>query len=176
MQYFRFTLSLFALIAVSATAAQEDLERAVGISELCTVCNDVVRCERSADASVDGPPLVIYNLLEDSFWQQIATIWDYLVQYISPKTDDVRAMTVYEFASVDSKTPRVIPDQQATVDAATLTIRLPDSQIDQVSGRWLRAGPGGVELMLGQCELLDFAAGRALLAGLSVNEPGDTTQ
>ncbi len=155
-----------ALCLIGSAQAQVDPDLRVGVSELCTVCNDVVRCERS-EAATDGPPLVIYNLLEDTFWQQIATIWDYLVQFISPKTDDLRAMTIYELDDRNSLQARVITEQEATVDAATLTIRLPaDTQIDQRDGRWWRTGADGSEIELGQCELLDFSDGRDLLASL----------
>jgi len=172
----RRSLALLAAFACCAgpLQAQPDPELTVGISEVCTVCNDVIRCER--DAGVDGPEVVVYNLLEDTIWQQIATIWDYLVQLISPITEDQRAMTIYELATADTGAPQVIPDQEATVDATTLSIRMPDGvEIDQKTGRWLRNLPNGDEQALGQCALLDFTAGRDLLEKLSPPGNGGAT-
>jgi len=171
---YRKSLLVIAALAclTSPLRAQVDPELSVGISELCTVCNDVIRCER--DARLDGPEIVVYNLLEDTVWQQIATIWDYLIQFISPKTDDVRAMVIYELKTAGTATPRVIPDQEATVDAATLSIRMPDDiEVDQTTGRWWRELPGGEEQELGRCTLLDFTAGRELLEELNPGAAGD---
>jgi hypothetical protein len=62
---------LFVLLAgcPGPPATPVDVDLQVGISELCTACNDVIRCERDADApDVAVPALVIYNLLEDMVW------------------------------------------------------------------------------------------------------------
>ena len=164
-------LVVWPVLASAQSPADQDLR--VGISELCTVCNDVVRCERD-DSAPDGPPVVVYNLLEDDIWQQMATIWDYLIQFISTKTDDVRAMTIYELQSPDDPAPRVITAQEATVDGAALSIRLPgDTVIDQRTGRWFQIRADGGELELGRCELLEFAAGRDLLKTLKTIPQGE---
>jgi len=172
----RVALVLGSLLAAGAAPAQVEPDLEVGVSELCTTCNDVIRCERAP--GLDGPEIVVYNLLEDDIWQQIATIWDYLVQFISPKTDDVRAMVIYELATADAASPRIIRDQQATVDAATLTIRLPGGlEIDQKTGRWQRSGAGNEAQELGRCTLLEFAAGRSLIEKLiPTNGNGENEQ
>jgi len=169
---------LAGLLAVGEAASQNDATApdepmAVGISELCTTCNDVIRCRADADAT-DGPPMVVYNLLEDTFWQQVATIWDYLVQFIDPVTEDVRAMTVYTFDDPAGRGPAVSPGQQATVDAVAKRIALADGYIDMRSGNWFR-GSGDAATRRGRCELLDYAAGQELIAGLRTGQTQEST-
>lgn len=163
-------LALLLLLAVAPLAPASEpvtADMAVGVSELCTTCNDVIRCERTAG---DGPPIVVYNLLEDGFWAQIATIWDYLVQFISPKTEDIRDMTVYELTAAGSGPVTVNRGLEATVDAQARIIRVPGSQIDQRSGRWYSVSASGDETELGRCELLEFAAGREFITSLNARE------
>jgi len=154
-------------LASTSRAAPVDLDLKVGISEVCTTCNDVIRCDRDVDAAENIPAVVVYNLLEDTFWQQIATIWDYLIQFISPKTDDVRAMTIYELQTPDVDRPRVIAEQEALVDAETRRVAVPGGWIDQRSGAWHLAASGGSERQVGNCQLLDFSAGQDLLNNLN---------
>jgi hypothetical protein len=65
---------------------------AIEIGELCTVCVEVLRYEGAGRRTV-------YVLDEKSAWAQIATIGDYLVQSVRPKTEDFRALTIYELGA-----------------------------------------------------------------------------
>jgi len=111
----------------------------IRINLLCTTCDDFLRCERRADVEAalgtDSPQIYrIYRLREKSFWAQIATIWDYLVQWLQRKTSDERPLTVY----LNDGDERSILDisGSARVDAAVGLISLPDSSIDMRNGDW----------------------------------------
>ena len=120
----------------------------IRINLLCTTCDDFLRCERSGDATgmPAGMPIDmqdpadpaesyrIYRMREKSFWAQIATIWDYLVQWVHRKTSDTRPLTVY----LDEGGQRRSIDEQgmARVDVAAGLISLPDSSIDMRDGTW----------------------------------------
>lgn len=56
------------------------------------MCVEVLRCEGAGRRTV-------YVLDEKSAWAQIATIGDYLVQSVRPKTEDFRALTIYELGA-----------------------------------------------------------------------------
>ncbi len=146
---------------------ETDFDLKIMISELCTTCNDVLRCEQSADRPAgELPPIVVYNLLEDSVWAQIATIWEYLIQNIRPKIQDERAMTIYAVEAADSGSAQVITDQQAIVDAVNRRVLVPGAYVDQRDGRWYQLDAADQASPIGQCELLGFQAGRELLASL----------
>lgn len=111
----------------------------IRINLLCTTCDDFLRCERRADLEAalgtDSPQIYrIYRLREKTFWAQIATIWDYLVQWLRRKTSDERPLTVY----LNDGDSRSIVDTagSARVDAAVGLISLPDSSIDMRNGEW----------------------------------------
>jgi len=104
----------------------------IRINLLCTTCDDFLRCTRTADAGSER--YLLYRLREKSFWAQIATIWDYLVQWLRRKTSDERPMTVY----LNDGDVRSVLDIAGTarVDAAVGLISLPDSSIDMRNGDW----------------------------------------
>jgi len=111
----------------------------IRINLLCTTCDDFLRCERRVDgaATLGTDPTQtyrIYRLREKSFWAQIATIWDYLVQWLRRKTSDERPLTVY----LNDGDVRSVLDiaGSARVDAAVGLISLPDSSIDMRNGDW----------------------------------------
>lgn len=126
----------------------------IRINLLCTTCDDFLRCTRAEDAS-RGDLYRIYRLREKSFWAQIATIWDYLVQWIHRKTTDTRPLTVY---LNDGDQRRVLNEEaQARVDAVAGLISLPDSSIDMRDGHW--RDPQGATI--GQCVTLPRREGYA---------------
>ena len=111
----------------------------IRINLLCTTCDDFLRCERRVDVEVDlgtdSPQIYrIYRLREKTFWAQIATIWDYLVQWLQRKTSDERPLTVY-LNDGDARSMLDISGS-ARVDAAVGLISLPDSSIDMRNGEW----------------------------------------
>lgn len=169
------TAALFVWGCSGPPPAPVEVELRAGVSEFCTTCNDVIVCERAdVDTAADLPPVIVYNLLPDTFWQQVATIWDWLIQWIKPITIDVRAMTAYELDSLDNGEPRVVPGQQATVNGPERRIAVPGGYIDQVSGDWYRSGTDG-DRRVGQCELLKFVDGLALLRRLQGTDQGGET-
>ena len=105
----------------------------IRINLLCTTCDDFLRCERSV--VVAGTNVyTLYRLREKSFWAQIATIWDYLIQSLQRKTSDQRPLTVY----AEQNGLRVVRSTTgaARVDLVSGLIRLPDSLIDLRDGSW----------------------------------------
>lgn len=131
----------------------------IRINILCTTCDDFLRCSRTAE--LDRRDMyVLYRLREKSFWAQIATIWDYLVQSLHRKTMDTRPLTVYENHGV---TRRVLVDTaQAKVDVAVGLITLNESSIDMRNGAW-RDREGMVQ---GSCVSLKRREGYAWVRAL----------
>lgn len=134
---------------------------AIPINLKCTTCDDFIRCIASAataDSSSGRTPSTVYRLREKTFWAQIATIGDYLVQFLREKTSDERPFAVY----VDHGAARSIeydPEARARIDAVAATITLRQETVDQRSGAW--RGAGGAPL--GQCAAMPRKQGYALV-------------
>lgn len=102
----------------------------IRINILCSTCDDFIACRMPATAS----PTVIYRLREKTFWAQIATIGDYLLQLFRRKVRDGRPLTVYV---EDRGQRRVTGDGlRATVDVSTGLLAVPDGSIDLRDGVW----------------------------------------
>jgi len=141
---------------------------AVEINDLCTTCVDHIRCDAAGDSAEAGS-FSVYVLEQKDFMAQIATIWQYLVQYVNPRQVDRRGVAVHR-ARLTAAGPRAIgaiDEGRAEQDLVTFQIRLPDGHIDQLSGRWYDSN--GREL--GSCTVLSRAEGRALLATLHDSAP-----
>lgn len=127
-------------------------QMSIRINLLCTTCDDFVRCRRP-----DAPEntFTLYRLREQGFWRQVATIWDYLIQRIRPKTAHVRPLTVY--AQQGERRAQLTDSGQARVDVVTGLITVPEGDIDLRDGRWRdRAGE-----TLGRCNSLPRRDGYA---------------
>lgn len=135
---------------------------AIKLNLLCTTCDDFLDCRRD-DAPVTPPapgarpPLLMYRLKEKSFWQQIATIGDYLFQAFRQKRSDERPLAIYR----DDGQRRSIEQvpTRAFIDAAAGTLTLPDGVIDLRSGAWLDTRGE----RLGACKALVRRDGYALV-------------
>lgn len=136
----------------SAPLPPESLQ--IRINLLCTTCDEFVRCDRS-DVEDARETYRIYRLREKSVWAQIATIWDYLVQWIQRKTTDERPLTVYD--SLGGSKRVVSEEGRAQLDMVSGTLTLPDSAIDLRSGEW-RTPAGAPQ---GQCRTLPRREGYA---------------
>lgn len=130
----------------------------IRINLLCTTCDDFLRCTRTADAGSER--YLLYRLREKSFWAQIATIWDYLVQWLHRKTVDTRPLTIYE--NNDGVRRVVLADGRVRVDAVSGLIALPDASIDMRNGDW-RDRTGELQ---GACSTLKRREGYAWVRGL----------
>jgi len=126
----------------------------IKINLLCTTCDDFLRCTTTESTAED--PAVLYRLREKSFWAQIATIWDYLIQWAQRKTSDSRPLTVYHDEPGSSRI--LLDNARARVDSVSGLITLPAATIDMRSGAWLRAGE-----QVGSCVALPRRAGYAWL-------------
>lgn len=160
MKYRRFAIIgfVFWLAACSPTPralAPEQLS--IRINLLCTTCDDFLRCQAQG-ASQDT--FTLYRLREQGFWTQVATIWDYLIQRIRPKTAHSRPLTVYVQQGV---TRKILADGgEARVDVVTGLITLPDGNIDMRDGRWRNES----RVELGRCTALTRREGYAWVRAL----------
>lgn len=126
----------------------------IRINLLCSTCDDFLRCER-ASAAPAANSYRLYRLREKTFWAQIATIWDYLIQLLRRKTSDTRPLSVYDN---QGDLRRVLTAEgRARVDAAAGLILLPDSAIDMRNGDW-RNSTGDLQ---GTCRTLPRREGYA---------------
>jgi hypothetical protein len=164
----RISLVLFAGLGFHAAQAQASAP-AINVSEICTTCQDVIRCTRDQGSPVPPYPLVVYYLHPHTTWEQIVTIWEYLIRFGKPKQQDTRELTVYEFTDPDGAPATVRGQQSAELDAVTLTIALPGARIDRATGAWW-AGSGLAAQRAGSCRLLPPADGFAFLRS---NPPGN---
>jgi hypothetical protein len=126
----------------------------IRINLLCSTCDDFLRCEVSG-VTPQADSYRLYRLREKSFWAQIATIWDYLVQLVRRKTTDVRPLSVYENQGERRRVSSVVG--KARIDAAAGLIQLPDSIVDMRNGEW-RTPTGELQ---GQCRTLPRREGYA---------------
>jgi len=133
----------------------------IKINLLCTTCDDFLQCTAIDSSAESG--FKLYRLREKSFFAQIATIWDYLIQWIHRKTDDRRPLTIYLEQSGASRV--LVPDAIAKVDLVTGLITLPDSTIDMRDGNWFVAGESA-----GKCRTMVRRDGYRWLRSL-LNKP-----
>lgn len=105
---------------------------AIEISEYCTVCIEVLRCEGSTQR-------VAYVLEEKGAWAQIATIWNYVAEFFRPKTEDFRQLTLYELAPDMASAVAVRGGLEARLDVWNRRVEVPNAVIDQKTGAWLAA-------------------------------------
>lgn len=131
----------------------------IRINLLCTTCDDFLRCER-VDTDAEAEAYRIYRLREKSVWAQIATIWDYLVQWIRKKTNDVRPLTIYD--NLGEVRQIVSEDERAQIDMAAGLLSLPDSSIDLRNGEW-RGTDGALQ---GRCRTMPRREGYAWVRAL----------
>lgn len=131
----------------------------IRINLLCTTCDDFLRCERTVDAGRDQV-YRLYRLREKSFWAQVATIWDYLVQWVHRNTVDTRPLTIYENEGVDRRL--VTAEGRARIDGVIGLITLPDSSIEMRTGDW-RDSTGELQ---GRCHALKRREGYAWVRSL----------
>jgi hypothetical protein len=162
--------SLLLLLALGGVARAADPAPAINVSEICTTCNDVLRCTRAQDSPAPASaPVVIYHLHPESTWDQIKTIWEYLSRFGKAKTTNIRDLTIYDLPGATGPAGRVQDGLEAVLDATTLTIELPGARIDRATGQWflLAPTPGASPVAAGSCQLLSPVAGRELLQSLA---------
>lgn len=131
---------LFSALFVAACAPRAERLPAdqlqIRINLLCTTCDDFLQCRAEPDS--ESVEFTLYRLREKTFWAQVATIWDYLIQSIRPKTADTRPLSIYRQQAVDGQIVRqtLQEGERARVDMVTGMISLPDSRIDMRNGEW----------------------------------------
>lgn len=155
------------LVALSVPAAAAP---AINVSEICTTCNDVIRCEREPGSPVPATyPVVVYNLRPHTTWEQVVTIWEYLIRFGKPKQEDTRELAIYEFTAPDGKPAQVRGGQAAVLSAVKMTIEMPGARIDRNSGQWsVATAPGATALRpAGSCRLLAPVDGFAFLRSVA---------
>jgi hypothetical protein len=143
------------LVAAWLTACssdRHDVRLEIPINALCTTCNDFIRCDRAQvpDSPIADMGATLYHLRPKSFFAQIATILDYLLQAFRDREADRRPLTVYRGATAR--------ESEAVTDLLRHRITVPDGWIDQVNGEWYEGTQA-----IGRCRLLTMADGRKLL-------------
>ncbi|MCL4778400.1 MAG: hypothetical protein KJ054_12935 [Gammaproteobacteria bacterium] len=139
------------LAACAPPAADEQL--AIPLNPLCSTCDDFLRCDEAAARDHD---FLLLHLEQKTFWAQVATIRDYLVQVFHEREEDRRPLVIY--------TSEMVPDifkAEAVIDLAQHRIALPGGWIDQRNGAWHHNA--GVK---GQCRMLPRQEGRTLVRQL----------
>jgi hypothetical protein len=133
---------------------------AIDIPELCSKCVEVLRCSGTGGEAV-------YVLDKKGMGAQIATIWDYMLQAVRPKTEDFRPLTVYVLARGTSEPQRALGGLEARLDVWQRRVELPAAVIDQKTGSWwsVKGEP------LGACKHLSRADGLALSRTLAAAKP-----
>ena len=133
----------------------------IPINLRCTICDDFIRCRRSdamPNPATSRTPEVVYRLKEKSFWAQIATIGDYLVQLFKTKTSDQRPLAIYR----DDGVTRHIesePSWLAHIDALAADVTVLDARINARTGAWYTAR----DVLLGSCHVMKRRDGYALV-------------
>ncbi|MFO1428236.1 MAG: hypothetical protein U1F11_14960 [Steroidobacteraceae bacterium] len=103
--------------------------------------------------------MLVYRLEEKTFWAQIATIGDYLVQLFRPKTLDQRPASVWRRAGGKVSIERGL---EAAIDAGAQRIDVAGMHIDQRDGAWSDASGR----RLGHCSAMTRRDGFALVREL----------
>lgn len=157
---------LVTTLLVTSGAAQAGVAGplAIPINLRCTTCDDFIRCAADgvvADPATGRAPSTLYRLREKTFWAQVATIGDYLLQFFVAKTTDQRPYAVYRDDGARITT-EYDPDQRAAIDAGAAHIRIGAKTIDQQSGAWLDERGNRV----GQCAIVSRRAGYAVVRDL----------
>jgi hypothetical protein len=127
---------------------------AIPINLLCTTCNDFLRCEPDAAAGPAGR--LVYRIEEKSFWGQVATIGDYLLQLFRPKTSDERSASIYRMTGSERRIERGL---SVRIDAVAHRIEFPGARIDQRNGDWYDAAGA----KLGRCAAMTRRDGFAMV-------------
>lgn len=129
MRYFWVVIACLITSSGDARATSPPQESdLIRINVYCTTCDDFIRCQS------DERGYTLYRLRAKTFWAQIATIWDYLIARIRPKTTDTRPLTVY--LAEDGRKEVLRDGLSARVDLARGVVVLPDSLIDMKTGGW----------------------------------------
>ncbi len=156
---------VWGLMGCAQPTGSMDDSYAIKFNLYCTTCDDFLQCRPEADRSAASDNYTLYRLQAKSAWGQIATIWDYLIARIRPKTSDNRPLTIYE--DFNGQKRLRIEGAEARVDLKTATIVLPDARIDMRDGHW-RTVEGGV---LGRCEAMTRREGYAFVRALLGKAP-----
>ncbi len=127
---------------------------AIPINLLCTTCNDFLRCEPAAPSG--STERLVYRIEEKSFWGQVATIGDYLLQLFRPKTSDERGASIYRATGSERRIERGLT---ARIDAVARRIEFPGASIDQRNGDWYDAAGA----RLGRCTAMTRRDGFAMV-------------
>lgn len=155
-------LLVCALSACGRTGARANAaELAIPINLRCTTCDDFIRCARhdaQADPAGDQPDNTVYRLKEKTFWAQIATIADYLLQFVREQTADARPLAIYRQAA-GTRTIEHDPAWRARIDVPAARITVPGHSIDQRTGAWRDAAGRDI----GHCRALPRREGYALV-------------
>ena len=156
---------VWGLVGCAQPTGSTDTSYAIKFNLYCTTCDDFLQCRPDADGVAASDNYTLYRLQAKSVWGQIATIWDYLIARIRPKTSDSRPLSIYE--DFNGQKRLRIEGAEAQVDLKTATIVLPDARIDMLDGDWYTL-EGGV---MGRCDAMTRREGYAFVRALLGKTP-----
>jgi len=134
----------------------------IPINAKCTTCEDFIRCDDgSSNAALYDPSFDLYRLQRKGTLAQLATVWEFLIQLLYTRTEDVRPLSIYAQrpGATDSFKRTTNGNAEARIDLVGHRIYLPDGWIDQVTGERHSQD----DAPRGSCRVLAPADGRELL-------------
>lgn len=142
------------LAQASLSAAQprstEHLLLGSEFGEFCTMCEAFLLCSREHNASYERLPAdgnyTLYYFPTRSFWQQIATIWEWFKMMFVPMNTHNRPLQV----TVSRDGQRDISQAETTFSIEPARIYVPQAYIDRNNGQWHDAQHNPI----GQCQRL----------------------
>ncbi len=146
-------LALAALAALSSGCEKPpdpQTDYVIAFNMRCSTCNDFLDCNA-------GEENLVFRVHELSFWQQIATIADYLT--FAQKTQRSRPLTVYRVDGETIETDR--EDAIADIDTVAGRIVADEFTIDQRDGALTVAGE-----IVGDCSTMSRREGFLLVRKL----------
>src|SRR5512134_2693400 len=82
---------VMAAAAAACTPNRSETTLLIPVNALCTTCNDFIRCDPAAgpDGGAATDDYVLYHLRPKSMLAQMATIFDYLLQAVRQRKEDL---------------------------------------------------------------------------------------
>jgi hypothetical protein len=119
---------------------------------------------------VYDPAFDLYQLKPKGVMAQLATVWEFLIQFFYTRTEDFRPLAVYaqRAGQTEPLSRTATTAGEARTDLTANRIHLPEGWIDQVTGEWHAPD----DSTRGSCRLLKPAEGRELIKLFSTPPTG----
>jgi hypothetical protein len=145
-----------AVVAGCARPRSDTTGLAIAVNELCTTCEDFIRCDATSKPVDAADAVTLYQLKPKTFLAQLATIWDFLAASVRERKEDRRPLAIFRVGTVPDQT------REAVIDLGQHRIQLEAGWIDQSNGDW----HGVDDARKGQCRIIPRLEGRQLVGQL----------